>query len=88
MKATDLRYQGTKEMPLLPGAVTVEMVPLPFDHGCWHTFPDSIRPMCAYDPTDSTKNHVPYHAAMQMQSWFFAMPILPCLWKYILLRSH
>lgn len=61
-------------MSLLPGAVAAQ-VPLPFDRGCRHTCPDSVRPMCVYDPTDSITNNVPHHAVMQMQSWLSAMPI-------------
>lgn len=87
VKATELRYQGTKEMSLSPGAVTVQMVPLLFDRGCWHTRPDSIRPTCVYDPTGSITN-IPMPCRHANAIMAFSMPILPCLWKYILLRSH
>lgn len=60
VKGTELRYQGTKEMSVLLGDVSVQMVPLLFDRGCWHTYPDSIRPTCVYDPTDNIRNNVPY----------------------------
>lgn len=36
-------YQGTKEMRLLPGDETVQIVSFLFDCGCWHTCPGNIE---------------------------------------------
>lgn len=77
----EVYYQGTKERYLLPGAVTVQMVPFLFDCGCWHTCPDNIKLTRVYEAMDSVINNSPYHAVRYSTcKWnhgFF--PCLSCL---------
>lgn len=88
-KITELCYQCTKEMCLLPRAVTVQIMPGHFVGVCWHMNPHTILTTCAQEPTRPLISNSETTHPLTLQFGVvhangieaFSMPKLPTLWK-------